>query len=136
MRANLKRFWFPALLALAVALGFLLPVGSEQATAVLNRLTSLGIIIIFLLQGLMIPTESLTRGLRNWPLHLTCQASLFLLGPCLFFMAALLGSFFLPEAITTGFLFLGLLPTTISSCVVLVSRARGDVPGEIGRAHV
>ncbi len=84
------------------------------------------VFLIFLMQGLSLPTRQLLRSAANARLHAFCLACNFLLGPAL--MLGLLAAFgpWLPENLRPGLLFLAVLPTTISSAVVMTANSRGD----------
>lgn len=97
----------------------------------LKALTSGGIVVIFFLQGLTLPTASLISGIRDWRLLAFIQSTIFLLSPLLIGPAgALLLVLGYPQ-LAQGFFYLALLPTTISSAVAFSAAANGNVPAAI-----
>ncbi len=93
--------------------------------------STVGIMIIFFLQGVQLPGEQLARSLLAWRFHLFVQASTFLLFPLLTWGLLALMSGFIPPSLRLGFLYLAILPTTISSSVVFTTAAGGDAPAAI-----
>ncbi len=101
--------------------------------------TGLCVFLIFLIQGLILPTDVLWRGLLQWRLHVYVHGFLFLLFPVIalaidFVLGEKLG--WLNPNVRLGFLFLAILPTTISTCVAFTAAARGNVPGALFNATV
>ena len=103
---------------------------------VLAWITSVGVSLIFFFYGLKLSFPQLKAGLRNWRLHLLVQTVTFVLFPLLllpfypFIQTQLQGDFWL------SFFFLAALPSTVSSSVVMVSIARGNVPAAIFNASI
>ncbi|MGF1449324.1 MAG: bile acid:sodium symporter family protein [Opitutales bacterium] len=125
-----QRNWFILALLLAVFLGWLIPdVGRSGGLLRTEVTTKVGVFVIFLIQGLLLRTEELLQGLKDWRLHAICHGCIFVLAPVLFALvlwpaSALLG---LPPELRMGFFYLSVLPTTLSSAMVLTLRAGGDV---------
>ena len=80
--------------------------------------------LIFLLQGLNLPLDQLRQGLRDWRLHLFVQFFCFFLFPLA--TLGLVVSGMIPVPWAPGFLFLAILPTTISTAIVYTSVSGGD----------
>ena len=122
----------------AVILAYLFPSwGTAEGPLKTALTTKIGVFIIFFFQGLGMPTETLKKGLLNWRLHLTIQTYIFLLFP-LFSLGILLvirflsgGAGFLEGDLWLGFLYLIILPTTISTAVVLIGQSHGNVSAAI-----
>ncbi|SMC70442.1 bile acid:sodium symporter family protein [Moheibacter sediminis] len=111
--------------------------GAEDSVLPLNLIASVGISLIFFFYGLKLSKEKIKSGLSNWKLHLLIQLSTFALFPLLIIA-------FYPYSTTNdhihtiwlGFLFLGALPSTVSSSVVMVSMAKGNMPAAIFNASI
>jgi len=82
------------------------------------------VVLIFLLQGLNLPLDQLGQGLRDWRLHLFVQIFCFVLFPLA--TLGLVVSGMIPVPWAPGFLFLAILPTTISTAIVYTSASGGD----------
>lgn len=124
----------------AVALAFVLPgPGSREGILHPEILSNFGIALILFLQGLSLPWESVRAGLNNWRLHTIIQGFTFVVFPVVGFA---LNSFVPnlwpgePAAVRDGFLYLCVLPSTISTSVVLTSLAHGNTAGALFNAVV
>ncbi|MEC5395816.1 bile acid:sodium symporter family protein [Bergeyella sp. RCAD1439] len=95
-----------------------------------------GIAGIFLLYGLKLDFRSVGRDLSNWRLHLLVQFGTFVLFPVLvlLFYGLVRGGAY--ELLWLACFFLACLPSTVSSSVVMVSMARGNVTSAIFNASV
>lgn len=134
-RVGLDGF-FLALLGV-VGLAYLRPDwGNEASPLPLDAVASYGVSLIFFFYGLRLSREKLRAGLRNGWLHALTQATTFLLFPLL---ALAVRPFFGNETggtIWLGIFFLAALPSTVSSSVVMVSLARGNLPAAIFNASI
>lgn len=133
MRAQLRKNWF--LLGLLAALG--LAVAAPGVGAGLNPHkipSTVAVILIFLLSGLSLPTESMIKGIRDYRLHLYVQAVVFIAIPLYFYATGLVFAQFWDENVQMGVYALAVLPTTVSSCIVLTQLAGGNVAGTIFNA--
>ena len=89
-------------------------------------LSDLAVVVIFFLQGVSLATNELWHGLLKWRVHLFVQLTIFGAIPLIMWgIMALTGSFF-SESLRLGFLYLAMLPCTISSAVVYTHRMGGD----------
>ena len=102
----------------------------------LNQITSIGVALIFFLYGLKLSFHEIKSGLKNWKLHLMIQSFTFIVFPLVvlafypFVKSPLQFDFWL------SFFFLAALPSTVSSSVVLVSLAKGNIPASIFNASI
>lgn len=89
-------------------------------------LSDAAVVTIFFLQGVSLATESLWQGLLKWRVHVFVQLTIFGAIPLIMWgIMALVGDFF-SESLRLGFLYLSILPCTISSAVVYTHRMGGD----------
>lgn len=130
-----RKNWFIFGIFFVIFLGILVP----EAGIFLNPegLTNTGVIILlFLITGLTLPTDALKSDLKNVKLHLYIQFCIFILTPAFFF---LLGNIFFnqfSQPVLIGIYALGVLPTTISSCIVFTASVDGNVVGTMFNAAV
>lgn len=125
-------------LGLAVGLAFLFPApGAQGGVLRADVLNHAGIALILFLQGLSLSLEKVRRGAGNWRLHLVIQAFTFVVFP----LAGLLLHLVVPRLWTSqplpiqdGFLYLCVLPSTISTSVVLTAVARGNTAAALFNA--
>ena len=121
-------------LFLAIVLAYLFP--TALVGLPINLITNVGIGLIFFFYGLKLAPDELKLGFLNFKSHLLIQVSTFLIFPLLTFL-------FIPffEGGTTtqlwlSIFFLGVLPSTVSSSVVMVAIARGNLPTAIFNASI
>lgn len=134
-KAGLNGFFFG--LIFMVFLAWLLPFyGTTESPFPLSAITKYGVGIIFFFYGLRLSPEKLRTGLSNWKLHLLIQSTTFILFPAF----VLLFSFLLDDSefklFWLGSFYLAALPSTVSSSVVLVSIAGGNLPAAIFNASI
>lgn len=121
----------------AVVLAYFFPAwGSRQSPVPVDQIAAVGISLIFFFYGLKLGPEKLRIGLRNWKLHTLIQLSTFLLFPLIVLAFYPLVKGEERESIWLAFLFLAALPSTVSASVVMVSIARGNIPGAIFNASI
>ena len=120
-----------------IVLAKIIPYREAYNTAFdLNKFIDWGICIIFLLYGLKLNIKEILRDIRNWKLHLVVQFGTFLLFPLLVF---LLYPFFKGtdyQLVWLSIFFLASLPSTVSSSVVMVSIAKGNITSAIFNASI
>ena len=135
MKGFLNRNWFVGSLPLVVLLAFLLPEAGATGGWFRCEITSrVGVALIFLFQGLVLPTGALRQGASHWPLHVLIQSFTFLLFPLLGIALDAAVGRHLPPDLRLGFLFLCVLPSTVSTSVVLTGLAGGNTVGAIFNA--
>lgn len=110
--------------------------GTEHSNIPMNLISSIGISLIFFFYGLKLSPEKLKTGLSNWKLHVLVQTSTFLMFPLLVLLVHPLLQHKEQELIWLAFFFLAALPSTVSSSVVMVSMAKGNVPAAIFNASI
>ena len=99
----------------------------------LEAMTSAGISLVFFFYGVKLRPSALRSGLRNGKLHLVIQAFTFLVFPV---AVLLLQPLFVSREIWLGLFFLAALPSTVSTSVVMVSMAGGNLPAAIFNASI
>jgi solute carrier family 10 (sodium/bile acid cotransporter), member 7 len=129
------RHWFILGLFAAVGLAFVAPgVGAPGGPLRPEFTTNAAVALLFFLQGLGIPAAALQAGALNWRLHTATQLFIFVALPAAVIALDAAAGRLLPADLRTGFLFLAVLPTTVSTCVVFAATARGNVAGAIFNA--
>lgn len=110
--------------------------GSKDSLVPLDLIGSIGVSLIFFFYGLKLSPEKIKAGLKNWKLHCTVQAVTFLVFPILVLAFYPLLKNDQEKQIWLGFFFLATLPSTVSSSVVMVSIAKGNIPAAIFNASI
>lgn len=120
-----------------VLIAYVLPYpGTKESHFHLDTIADIGVSVIFLFYGLQLGPEKLRAGLVNTRLHLVIHIATFILFPLIIllckplFATAFLAQVWLP------FFFLAALPSTVSSSVVMVSIAGGNIPAAIFNASI
>lgn len=129
--------WFLLALIGMIVLAWLFPeVGVAREPLSLGDVANYGVSLIFFFYGLRLSPEKLKAGLSSWRLHLVVQLSTFVLFPLLILP---LHTFFEggdQELLWLGTFYLAALPSTVSSSVVMVSIAGGNIPAAIFNASI
>jgi sodium/bile acid cotransporter 7 len=119
----------------AVIIAFLFPQpGSRHGWLHPELVSNFGIALILFLQGLSMPLEKVKRGAGNWRLHVIIQLFTFVVFPIVGLGFQLVAPYIWvnePQGIQQGFLYLCVLPSTVSTSVVLTSVARGNTAAAI-----
>lgn len=110
--------------------------GSNKSAVPLDTIGSIGISLIFFFYGLKLSPDKLVAGLKNWKMHVLIHVSTFLLFPLVVLPFYPLAKIFQEETLWLSVLFLAALPSTVSSSVVMVSIARGNIPAAIFNASI
>ena len=122
---------------LMILLAWLFPgIGGPNGLITLDTINHYGVIFLFFFYGLRLSPEKLKADLRNWKLHITIQALTFIVFPLLVlpFYPIFDGTVYLN--LWLAVFFLATLPSTVSSSVVMVSIARGNIPSAIFNASI
>lgn len=119
-------------MAIAVALALAFPgVGAAGGVIPFDRMTEVGIGLVFFLHGANLSREALRAGAANWRLHAFVQASTFVLFPLLGILMFFGGAGFLPSDMRLGLFYLCAVSSTISSSVAMVGIAKGNVAAAV-----
>jgi len=135
MKLKIDKFVLSLIAVIGVA--YIFPQwGSQDSSVPIDTMATVGISVIFFFYGLKLSPNKLRAGLKNWKLHALVQIATFLIIPIL----VLLFHPFLQskeqELIWLAFFFLAVLPSTVSSSVVMVSMAKGNIPAAIFNASI
>lgn len=128
---------FIAGLILMIILAWLIPgLGMGEYRFNLGLVIDGGIFLIFFFYGLKLNPEKIRQGMSNWRMHLVIQLTTFLLFPLLVLPLYPLVKGSSLEILWLALFFMTALPSTVSSSVVMVSMAGGNVPGAIFNASI
>ncbi|MFD1872866.1 bile acid:sodium symporter family protein [Hymenobacter bucti] len=128
--------WFLLALLGVVGLAYWQPgLGSKASPVPWHLITTVGVALVFFFYGLKLNLEKLREGMRNWRLPVVVQLATFILFPAL---ALLVKPFFGAEGalLWQSIFFLCALPSTVSTSVVMVSIAGGNLPAAIFNASL
>ncbi|WP_423129704.1 bile acid:sodium symporter family protein [Gaoshiqia sp. Z1-71] len=128
---------FISSMILMIFLAWLIPgIGKAGSAIELKALIRYGNSLLFFFYGLRLSPEKLKNDLSNWRLHVLIQLITFLVFPLvvLLFRPLLKGAE--GEILWLSVFFLAVLPSTVSSSVVMVSIAKGNIPSAIFNASI
>lgn len=115
-----------AVLVIATALALAVP-AADAAREGAQMVSSAGIFVLFLINGMRIARGEIVRGLANWRFFLPLLLWVFGAMPLVGFGFAQAAATVLPPMVALGFLYLGALPSTIQSATSYTSLAGGNV---------
>lgn len=115
------------------------PPGASESSFSLSTLAKYGVSVIFFFYGVRLNWQKIYEGLANYRLHLVVHFSTFVLFPLLVLPFAWYFTQNVGEStrwLWYGIFFVATLPSTVSSSVVMVNIARGNVPAAIFDASI
>ncbi len=128
---------FILFLFLSIVLAYFFPeLSTYKDGALLESITTVGVSLIFFFYGLKLSIKDIKSGLSNWKLHALVQGVTFLLFPVLILIFHPFIETESQKHLWISFFFLAALPSTVSSSVVMVSIARGNLPAAIFNASI
>jgi len=134
-KVGINGFFF-SLIGMIVLAFFFPSFGTENSILHLPEVANYGVSLIFFFYGLKLNPEKLKNGLSNWKLHLVIQLATFVLFPLIILSIG----YFLPidtsSLLWLGVFYLAALPSTVSSSVVMVAIAGGNLPAAIFNASI
>lgn len=135
MRINkIKVNGFIISLMAAILVAYIYPGGAEALHV--KTITDVGIGFIFFFYGLKLSWGQVKSGLSNYRLHFLVQLSTFLLFPIIILLCKPILENWVGDMLWVGLFFLAVLPSSVSSSVVMVSLGRGNVPAAIFNASI
>ena len=129
--------WFIIALLGMIGLARLWPEpGIQEGLFSLSSLATYGVALIFFFYGLKLNLGQLREGLRNYRLHLVIHLTTFVLFPAIVLTARSLLITSDTTSLWLGIFYVAALPSTVSSAVVMVSIAGGNIPAAIFNASI
>lgn len=137
MLARVGLDWFIFALLGMIALAKLWPEpGVQPGLFTVSSLATYGVALIFFFYGLKLNFGQIRAGLRNYRLHLLIHLTTFVVFPAI--VLPLRSLLVTPdtELLWFGIFYVAALPSTVSSSVVMVSIAGGNIPAAIFNASI
>lgn len=129
--------WFILAIIGMIILASIWPsIGIQKGMFSLKSIAGYGVSLIFFFYGLRLSPQKLREGLSNWRLHTVVQLSTFVLFPILILLLMRLFGTNGNELFWLGTFYIAALPSTVSSSVVMVSIAGGNIPAAIFNASI
>jgi solute carrier family 10 (sodium/bile acid cotransporter), member 7 len=124
-----KDQWFLIGLGVVIAIASQVQVPAGQQDFKEMLVSYLCVSIIFLITGCTLPSKVLIQNYSRWKIHIFVQVSCFLMTSATTFgivSATATNRSFMDPVLLVGMIFAGIVPTTISSNVVLTRQANGN----------
>ncbi|NIJ46482.1 sodium/bile acid cotransporter 7 [Wenyingzhuangia heitensis] len=118
----------------AILIAVVFPNGAKLLK--IKEITNIGIACIFFFYGLKLSFKEIQSGLRNYKVHVLIQITTFLIFPIILILLKPIITNLVGPDFWIGLFFLAALPSTVSSSVVMVSLAKGNVPSAIFNASI
>ena len=132
MKLSPGRYSFPLLLFVTVGLAVVFPEPVHEGGSLSsNWLTRLSVALVFFLQGMSLPTQSLAAGYRPLRLHGLVLFWNFIGFPVVTLLLLYPLAGVLPGELLIGFGMLALLPTTIASATAFTAMSAGNTANSI-----
>lgn len=110
--------------------------GLTEGPFSLKELTNYGVSMVFFFYGLKLNRAKMLGDLKNWKLHTLIHLSTFVIFPLLILAVRHFADPTQSSMLWMGIFFLATLPSTVSSSVVMVSIAEGNMAGAIFNASI
>ncbi|OJT00391.1 bile acid:sodium symporter family protein [Marinobacter nauticus] len=124
---------FTLLLLGAIVLASFLPV-TGQAADMLATTGTIAVALLFFFHGAALSRQQIIDGTTHWRLHILITTLTFVFFPLAVLPINGLSNLvpeWMPRDLGLGFLYLGVLPSAVSSSIAYTAMARGNVPAAI-----
>jgi len=121
---------FLFLMIAAVAIATAVPATGLTAEVV-DRLGTAGVALLFFGHGAALSPQAILTGLTQWRLHAFIFATTFVVFPLIVQPLWLVPDRILPPDLVLGFIYLGVLPSAVSSSIAYTAMAKGNVPAAV-----
>ncbi|MUP47129.1 bile acid:sodium symporter [Gramella sp. BOM4] len=130
----MKSHGFILAIFITIGLAYLFPEG--VGILPLKTITDIGIGLIFFFYGLKLAPAEFRAGLMNFKVHIIIHLTTFIIFPLLCLACLPLFEDGITSELWIALFFLGTLPSTVSSSVVMVALAKGNLPAAIFNASL
>ena len=129
--------WFILALLVMIGLAKIWPgPGIQEGPLSVSSLAGYGVAFIFFFYGLRLNVAQLKVGLQNYRLHLLIHGTTFVVFPVVVLVTRWLFPTLETNLLWLGIFYVAALPSTVSSSVVMVSIAGGNIPAAIFNASI
>jgi sodium/bile acid cotransporter 7 len=121
---------FTMLLLGAIVLAALMP-AHGNAAAMIGFAGKVAVALLFFIHGAALSRASVRAGAAHCRLHMLIFAITFVCFPIVVLPASALAPVWIPPELALGFLYLGALPSAVSSSIAFTAMAGGNVPAAV-----
>lgn len=130
MRFRLRLDTFTLILLGVIAFASFFPAQGDLESD-LSMLANVAVALLFFIHGAGLSREEIRDGATHWRLHLFISALTFVVFPILVLPIDAMAPLLIPKDLALGFLYLGVLPSAVSSSIAFTAMARGNVPAAV-----
>jgi len=126
-------------LFLAIVIAYFFPMISlwNYKAFSLSTIIDIGVVLVFFFYGIKLNWKEVFKDLSNWKMHLLIQGFTFIVFPIIVLIGYPLVKFYpVYYTLFIAIFYLASLPSTVSSSVVMVSIAKGNIPSAIFNASI
>lgn len=128
--ASMRLNSFLMLMIVAVVVATVFP-ATGPAADIIDWIGTAGVALLFFGHGAALSHKAVLAGLKQWRLHGFIFAITFIVFPLIVQPLRLVPDHFLPADLVLGFIYLGVLPSAVSSSIAYTAMARGNVPAAV-----
>lgn len=103
----------------------------DSVAETLSTAGSIAVALLFFFHGAALSRERVLAGASHWRLHIIVTVMTFVIFPVLVWPISWLPSRWVPDDLALGFLYLGVLPSAVTSSIAFTAMARGNVPAAV-----
>jgi sodium/bile acid cotransporter 7 len=126
-----KNLFIGGIIAVLLVAWLFPELGAEDGMLKTGLMSKVGVMLIFFLQGTTLQTRQLAASLGNLKLHCFILSWIFVFSAIIHLGAAWILHRLSMEVLAQGFIYIALIPTTITSAIIFTSAANGNIPASI-----
>ena len=137
IKSFIQKQWFLFAMFGLILIATLNPeIGKTDGLLQINKLSNVGIALVFFLHGLGLSFHKLKQGITAWRVHILVQLTTFIVFPLIFFVFNYFFGQYVDNGLLLGICYLCALPSTVSSSVAMTAIGKGNIPAAIFNAHM
>lgn len=131
-----KQWFLFAMFALILIASINPEIGKTDGLLQINKISNIGIALVFFLHGLGLSFQKLKQGLTTWRVHILVQLTTYIVFPLIFFIGNYMFGEYIDKGLLLGLCYLCALPSTVSSSVAMTAIGKGNIPAAIFNATI
>ncbi len=131
-----KQWFLFAMFALILIASINPEIGKTDGLLQINKISNIGIALVFFLHGLGLSFHKLKQGLTTWRVHILVQLTTYIVFPLIFFIGNYMFGEYIDKGLLLGLCYLCALPSTVSSSVAMTAIGKGNIPAAIFNATI
>lgn len=137
IKSFIQKQWFLFAMFGLILIATLNPeIGKTDGLLQINKISNIGIALVFFLHGLGLSFHKLKQGITAWRVHILVQLTTFIVFPLIFFVFNYLFGQYVDKGLLLGICYLCALPSTVSSSVAMTAIGKGNIPAAIFNATI